>query len=83
MRIENCKSRMVLIVAAFAAAVAPVTLSAASGAAEQPFRYEDRRLGELKDQSDKFKFVRIKIAPMYPGACLGDSPCEPWSHDYP
>jgi hypothetical protein len=72
----------VLIIAAFAAAVAPVTLSAASGSADQPFRYEDRRFGELKDQSDKFKFVRIKIAPMVRG-CLGDSPCEEWSHDYP
>ncbi|HLF83083.1 MAG TPA: DUF4159 domain-containing protein [Blastocatellia bacterium] len=83
MRIENCKSQIVLIIVAVAAALAPGTLSEASGAAEQPFRYEDARLGELKDKSDKFKFVRIKISPMYPGACLGDSPCEPWSHDYP
>ena len=72
-----------LIIVAVAAALVPSTLSAVSGGAEQPFRYEDRRFGELKDQSDKFKFVRIKIAPMYPGACLGDSPCEEWSHDYP
>jgi hypothetical protein len=71
-----------LIVVAVAAALVPSTLSAASSAADQPFRYEDRRFGELKDQSDKFKFVRIKIAPMVRG-CLGDAPCEEWSHDYP
>jgi hypothetical protein len=59
------------------------TLHATSAPAEKAFRYEDRRLGELKDESDKFKFVRVKLAPLYPGACLGDAPCEPWSHDYP
>ena len=64
-------------------ALAPITLLASSGNAPKPFHYEDDRLGEKKDESDRFKFVRIKIAPMYPGACLGDSPCEPWSHDYP
>ncbi len=69
---------------AVATALAAGTLSAASGgAADQPFHYEDRRLGELKDASDKFKFVRVKLSPLYPGSCLGDSPCEPWSHDYP
>jgi len=60
-----------------------MALSAAGGPAEQPFRYEDARLGELKDESGLFKFTRVKIAPMHPGSCLGDNPCEPWSHDYP
>jgi hypothetical protein len=83
LKISNFKFQIAFIVLAVAAAFVPSTLSAAGGAAEQPFRYEDRRLGELKDESDRFKFVRIKIAPMYPGECLGDSPCAPWSHDYP
>jgi hypothetical protein len=68
--------------ALFAAVLAPISFSAASVAAEKPFHYEDQRLGEQKDESDKFKFVRMKIAPMYPGAFLGDRG-EMWSHDYP
>jgi hypothetical protein len=71
-----------LLLISLALLLVPGAFFTASGAAEQPFRYEDPRLGELKDTSDKFKFVRIKIAPMYRG-CLGDSPCEEWSHDYP
>jgi hypothetical protein len=82
LKIENCKSQIVLIIVALAAALVPGTLSAASGTANKPFHYEDDRLGERKDESDKFKFVRVKIAPMYPGAFLGDRG-EMWSHDYP
>ncbi len=83
MRIKNYKSHIVLIVLAVASALIPASLSAASGTAEKAHRYEDARLGEKKDVSDKFKFVRVQLAPLYPGSCLGDRPCEPWSHDYP
>ena len=72
----------VFAVASMAVAVAPMTLSAASGAADKPFRYEDDRLGEKKDESDKFKFVRIKNYQISPGDHLGDGPVM-WSHDYP
>jgi hypothetical protein len=98
LQIENCKLKIanrsrladaanlhvsLILLALTLLALAPITLLASSGNAPKPFHYEDDRLGEKKDESDRFKFVRIKIAPMYPGACLGDSPCEPWSHDYP
>ena len=82
MKTENCKSQIILIIVALAATLVPGTLSAASGTAEKPFHYDDARLGEKKDESDKFKFARVKIAPMYPGAFLGDHG-EYWSHDYP
>jgi len=62
--------------------VGPMTRSAASGGADKPFHYEDDRLGEKKDESDKFKFVRIKNYQISPGDHLGDGPVE-WSHDYP
>ena len=57
--------------------------SFASGGEKPSPKYEDARLGELKDESDRFKFVRVKLSPMYPGSCLGDTPCMEWSHDYP
>ncbi|MEK6324138.1 MAG: DUF4159 domain-containing protein [Acidobacteriota bacterium] len=75
------KRTLILVIVSIAAFV-PVTLSAASGTTGKAFRYEDDRLGEKKDESDKFKFVRVKIQPMYPGAHLGDRG-EEWSHDYP
>src|SRR5262245_50135864 len=60
-----------------------IPLSRAAGAdAARSFKYEDDRLGERKDQSDKFKFVRVLNSPMYAGAFLGDRGL-PWSHDYP
>jgi uncharacterized protein DUF4159 len=69
------------------AALSTINYSAASietrEAVEQAKKYEDNRLGEKKDESDRFKFVRVKIAPLYPGECLGDRPCAEWSHDYP
>jgi hypothetical protein len=83
LRVENRKSQIGLLLISLLVVLVPGAFFTASGAAEQPFRYEDPRLGELKDKSDKFKFARIKIAPMYSGACLGDTPCEEWSHDYP
>ena len=56
--------------------------SAAPESARSGSRYEDERLGERKDVSDKFKFARIRFGPMFPGAHIGDGG-EPWSHDYP
>lgn len=72
----------VLIFVLLAVAFVPVTLSAVTGTPSKPFHYEDDRLGEKQDESDKFKFVRMKLQPMYPGAYLGDRG-EEWSHDYP
>jgi hypothetical protein len=71
----------IFIIASLACALAPVSFSAASGT-ERVFRYEDPRLGEKKDESDRFKFARVKLAPMFMGGYLGDRG-EPWSHDYP
>ena len=82
MKIENCKFQNILIIVALAATLVPGTLSAASVTPEKAFHYEDERLGEHKDESDKFKFVRVKLQPMFPGAFLGDHG-EMWSHDYP
>ena len=73
--------RVLFIIASVILALLPATLSAAGAADSQP-HYEDNRLGEKKDDSDKFKFVRIKAGPMYPGERLGDGGV-PWSHDYP
>ncbi|MEW6213012.1 MAG: DUF4159 domain-containing protein [Acidobacteriota bacterium] len=42
----------------------------------------DSRFGEGKDVSDKFKFVRIRHGPIWPGMPIGDRGL-PWSHDYP
>ncbi|HWO01821.1 MAG TPA: DUF4159 domain-containing protein [Blastocatellia bacterium] len=81
MKIANFKLIVVLIVVLLAAVIVPVGLSAAS-AADKPFRYEDERLGEKKDESDKFKFTRVKLGPNMMGGYLGDRG-EPWSHDYP
>jgi hypothetical protein len=69
-------------VASLILVLAPVSLSVAADKSDRPFHYEDDRLGEKQDESDKFKFARVKIAPMYPGAFLGDRG-EMWSHDYP
>lgn len=82
MKAANCKSQIVLIIIALGVALVPGALSAASGESGKAFRYDDARLGEKKDESDKFKFARVKLAPMYPGADLGDRG-EEWSHDYP
>jgi hypothetical protein len=83
LRIKSRKFQIIFIVVAVAAGAVPASFSSASEAPEKAFRYEDPRLGEKKDLSDKFKFVRVKLTPLYPGSCLGDSPCEEWSHDYP
>lgn len=69
------------VISQYPAAGAPPSPAAGADAA-RPFKYEDDRLGERKDQSDKFKFVRVLNSPMYPGAPIGDRGL-PWSHDYP
>jgi len=59
---------------------------AASSAPDRPngkMQYEDPRLGESKDRSDKFTFARVKFGgPVIPGEELGDRGPY-WSHDYP
>src|SRR5262249_1548037 len=62
--------------------LAPLPLSVAADKSDKPFRYEDDRMGELKDESDKFKFARIKTYQISPGDHLGDGPVM-WSHGYP
>ncbi len=68
--------------------VVPATFSSASfsSASEgtaRPFAYNDNRLGEHKDESDRFKFARIQFGPLpMPGEYLGDHG-PAWSHDYP
>jgi uncharacterized protein DUF4159 len=74
--------RTLILIVLPAVAFLPLSLSAASATNGKAFRYEDDRLGEKKDESDKFKFVRVKLQPMYVGALLGDHG-EMWSHDYP
>jgi hypothetical protein len=71
----------ILVAALILMSGAPISFIA-SGAPESSRSYEDGRLGEKKDESDKFKFVRIKGGPMYSGDYLGDGGI-PWSHDYP
>ena len=56
------------------------TSSASDSSAKH--KYEDERFGEKKDESDRFKFARVKTGPVYPWNCIGDH-CAPWSHDYP
>jgi len=50
---------------------------------QKPRQYEDDRFGEKKDESDRFKFTRIKTSRVYPGDYIGDNSAYPWSHDYP
>jgi len=79
---ERVMRALVLIVVGLVLVLVPVKLTAANGTSEKAFHYADPRLGEKKDESDKFKFARVQLAPMYPGAYLGDRG-EMWSHDYP
>jgi len=55
---------------------------ATSSTSDRSPKYDDERFGEKKDESDKFKFARVKTGPLAPWNCIGDH-CEPWSHDYP
>jgi hypothetical protein len=75
-------SKTIFIIALIVFALLPASFTAAAGASGNQPRYEDDRFGEKKDESDKFKFVRVKAGPMYPGEHLGDGGA-PWSHDYP
>jgi hypothetical protein len=50
---------------------------------QKPRQYEDERFGERKDESDRFKFVRIRTSRVYAGDYIGDNSAYPWSHDYP
>ena len=68
---------LMLILLAFSSVV-----FATSGAGDHAPRYEDERFGEKKDESNKFKFVRVKTGSVAPWNCIGDH-CAPWSHDYP
>jgi hypothetical protein len=72
--------RFIVVIILAVLALAPSALS--SVPETNPPRYADERMGELKDVSDKFKFVRVKISPIYGGEWLGDGGV-PWSHDYP
>jgi hypothetical protein len=82
--------RLALIALLVLVVIAPVVFSDPQGAPQyRPPRppqnqsgSEEDPFGEHKDQSDKFKFVRIKNAPMYPGEYLGDGGAQ-FSHDYP
>lgn len=73
--------RILLTVASIFLLGATVTFSAAPKAASASVAFDDR-LGERKDVSDKFTFVRVRFGPFFPGSHLGDRG-EPWSHDYP
>ncbi|MFL6275840.1 MAG: DUF4159 domain-containing protein [Blastocatellia bacterium] len=68
---------LMLILLAFSSVV-----FAMSAAGDHSPKYEDERFGEKKDESDKFKFARVKTGPVAPWNCIGDH-CAPWSHDYP
>jgi hypothetical protein len=54
-----------------------------SGGGQKPKQYEDDRFGEKKDESDRFKFVRVRTSRVYAGDYIGDNSAYPWSHDYP
>ncbi|HXG93351.1 MAG TPA: DUF4159 domain-containing protein [Blastocatellia bacterium] len=74
--------RHAIIVLSILVAFVPVTISTSTGAAQVQRGSEEDPFGERKDESDKFKFVRVRTSPMYPGEYLGDGGV-PWSHDYP
>jgi hypothetical protein len=82
LRIANW-SALPLTIALLILVPALSALSATADKTDKPFHYEDDRLGEKKDESDRFKFVRIKHHPMVGWSCIGDPPCAPFSHDYP
>lgn len=76
--------RIYLITTAILVVFLPGASLANLGSDERsPKRYEDDRFGEKKDESDKFKFVRIRTTQVYPGDYIGDNSAYPWSHDYP
>ena len=74
--------RLVLIAVLILFALVTVRLSATAEEAQAQRGSEEAPFGEKKDQSDKFKFVRVRTSPIYAGEYLGDGGV-PWSHDYP
>jgi len=86
-RVKVLRSISVIVVSLFVlAASAYVRESSAAASpdrAQTAKRYEDDRFGEKKDESDRFKFVRVRTSEIYPGAYIGDNSAYPWSHDYP
>jgi hypothetical protein len=70
--------RLIALVVLLALPAAFIALPDSASAKSQ----EDPRFGELKNVSDKFKFVRVRFGPWLPGMRLGDRG-EVWSHDYP
>jgi hypothetical protein len=72
---------LLLLIIALLVTLLPAVLGSPPDA-PKPHKYDDDRLGEKKDQSDRFKFVRVLNGPMYSGQWLGDRGVE-WSHDYP
>ena len=81
-RVVSCLRALGFAMVVLGLTVVPMRLSAASGTSDKPYHYEDNRFGELKDESDKFKFTRIKTYQTSPGDHIGDGPVM-WSHDYP
>src|SRR5215211_5604821 len=74
--------RLVLIAILILFTLGAVRLAATVGEAQAQRGSEEDPFGEKKDQSDKFKFVRVRTSPIYPGEYLGDGGV-PWSHVYP
>lgn len=75
------RSRIIRLIALVGLLLLPaafITLPDSASAKSQ----EDPRFGELKNVSDKFKFVRLRFGPWITGMRLGDRG-ELWSHDYP
>src|SRR5215216_2754547 len=58
-RPATLSAALILVSFLILVSIAPLSFSSPN-AADSPHRYEDGRLGEKKDESDKFKFVRIK-----------------------
>jgi Domain of unknown function (DUF4159) len=90
LKIVKSMRRLIVILVAILLASVPVLVSIPASEAQsfpRPGRgsqrsSESETFGERKDDSDKFKFVRVKISPVYPGQHIGDGGVE-WSHDYP
>jgi uncharacterized protein DUF4159 len=75
--------KIVAMILAVGFAITAGSFSLARPASDKQYHYTDDRLGESKDESDKFKFTRIQLEPFSNGQHLGDGPQTMWSHDYP
>src|SRR5215216_3250636 len=74
--------RLVVIAVLILFTLVSVETTRTAGAEQSQRGSEEDPFGEKKDESDKFKFVRIKNAPLYAGDYLGDGGAH-FSHDYP